>query len=155
MDGPFCALTRLRRHCERQRLQREPRRAAEPDSITVLYPGGETVLGPDEDYPAQFLVFLPLVARNGRGDLEGRLARSWEHTPDYRTWTVRLRDGIRWHDGVPVTAHDVKFSWDLRSHPDVLWFAPGSYTVTVIGALTYSITYHKSMNVGMASGVGV
>ena len=130
-------------------------RVLERDSLTILYPADETALGPDEDFPAQFMVFLPLVVWNSQGEMEGRLAESWEHTPDYRTWTVRLREGIRWHDGVPVTAEDVKFSWDLRSHPDVLWFTPGSYTVTVLDPLTYTIRYHKSMDVGMASGVGV
>jgi peptide/nickel transport system substrate-binding protein len=111
--------------------------------LTVLYPHDETVLGPEMNEPAQFLMFLPLVAWNTRGELEGRLAEHWEHSPDYRTWTIRLRDGIRWHDGVPVTAHDIKFNLDLRSHPDVLWFEPDSYAVRVIDDLTYSITYQR------------
>src|SRR5215813_12377767 len=85
------------------------------NSVTILYPFDETLLGPVINEPAQFLVFLPLVAWNTRGELEGRLAEHWEHSRDYRTWTVRLRNGIRWHDGVPVTAHDVKFSLDLWS----------------------------------------
>src|SRR5262245_26470871 len=80
----------------------------------------ETVLGPEMNEPAQFLMFLPLVAWDRRGELEGRLAEHWEHSPDYRTWIIRLRNSVRWHDGVPVTAHDIKFNLDLRSHPDVL-----------------------------------
>src|SRR5713226_8385061 len=65
-----------------------------PDStVTVLYPYDEFVLGPADAMPAQFLMFLPLVAWNARGELEGRLAESWEHSPDYRTWAIRLRDG--------------------------------------------------------------
>ena len=90
-------------------------RARAANSVTVLYNADETLLGPDGE-PARYLMFLPLVAWNRRGELEGRLAQSWEHSPDYRTWTIRLRDGIRWHDGVPVTAHDVKFTLDLLTN---------------------------------------
>ncbi|MGQ0732276.1 MAG: ABC transporter substrate-binding protein [Acidobacteriota bacterium] len=45
--------------------------------------------------------------------MEGQLAESWEHSADYRDWTYHLRPGVRWHDGVPVTAGDVKFTLDL------------------------------------------
>ena len=56
---------------------------------------------------ADFLVFSPLVERDERGDFVPRLAERWEHSPDYREWTYHLRRDVRWHDGVPVTAHDV------------------------------------------------
>ena len=92
------------------------RRAPEPDSIRILYSDDETVLGPNTDDPAKFLMFLPLAVWNRRGELEGRLAEHWRHSPDNRTWTIRLREGIRWHDGVPVTAHDVKFTLDLLTN---------------------------------------
>ncbi|MBN9659193.1 MAG: hypothetical protein J0H49_13490 [Acidobacteria bacterium] len=111
------------------------------DSITILYPYDDTVLGPNMDMPAQFMMFLPLTARNATGELEGRLAEHWEHSPDYRKWTIRLRSGVRWHDGVPVTAHDIKFNLELRSHPDLMWFPPNSFNVKVIDELTYTITY--------------
>lgn len=41
------------------------------------------------------------------------LATSAEMSPDGRTWTFRLRDGVAWHDGRPFTADDVKFTWDF------------------------------------------
>lgn len=113
-------------------------------SVTVLYRfEPETVLGPDADTPAKFLVFTPLAAFNNRGELEGRLAEHWEHSPDFRTCMIRLRDGIRWHDGVPFTAHDMKFTLDLLQHPDTQQCAPGGYTVDVLNDRTYSVTYHR------------
>jgi peptide/nickel transport system substrate-binding protein len=39
-----------------------------------------------------------------------RVAESWEISDDHRTVTFRLRDGVRWHDGRPVTADDVLFT---------------------------------------------
>jgi peptide/nickel transport system substrate-binding protein len=98
-------------------------------------------LGPD-GWPAQFLVFMPLVAWNRRGELEGRLAESWEHSPDFRTWTVRLRDGVRWHDGVAVTAHDLKFTLDLLQNPETL-LAMSNYAVKVLDDRTCSIAYDR------------
>lgn len=120
------------------------RGATEPNSITVLYPEDTAVLGPDDDVAAQFLMFLPLVAWNARGELEGRLAESWSHSFDYRTWTIRLRDGVRWHDGVPVTAHDIKFTVELLTHPDVLWWPADSFDVKVIDDLSYTIACRQN-----------
>lgn len=47
------------------------------------------------------------------------LAQSWETTgtSDGLQLTVRLRDDIRWHDGVPTTAFDVKFTFDRIKDP--------------------------------------
>ena len=71
-------------------------------------------------YNPKFLLWLPLVERFG-DEIRPRLAKSWEHSVDYRTWTFHLRDDVRWHDGVPVSAHDVAFSVELFAHPDVLF----------------------------------
>jgi peptide/nickel transport system substrate-binding protein len=119
---------------------RQPR---DRSTVTVLHRGGLEALSDPVYMPGKFLVFMPLAAWNSRGELEGRLAEAWEHSPDFRTWIIRLRDGIRWHDGVPVTAHDVKFTLDLLQHPDTLQFAPGGYTVNVLDDRTYTITYHR------------
>lgn len=40
------------------------------------------------------------------------LALSWTTAADGRSWTFVLRPGVKWHDGAPFTAHDVKFTFD-------------------------------------------
>ncbi len=40
-------------------------------------------------------------------------------SPDGLTYTYRLREGVTWHDGAPVTSADVKFTWECIMHPDV------------------------------------
>lgn len=40
------------------------------------------------------------------------LATSWEMAPDGLSWTFHLRPGVKWHDGAPFTARDVKFTFD-------------------------------------------
>ena len=40
------------------------------------------------------------------------LAESWSVEPDGRTWTFKLRPGLHWSDGQPLTADDVVFTWN-------------------------------------------
>jgi peptide/nickel transport system substrate-binding protein len=116
------------------------RASADASSITVLYPGDERVMGPYWEMPAKFLVFLPLVRLGEDGELVPVLARAWEHSADYRTWTIHLRDDVRWHDGRPVTAHDVRFTAELLAHPAVMWASPDWYAIELIDDHTYRIT---------------
>lgn len=106
--------------------------------------GGGMYLAPWGDDEAQMLVFSPLILGEHTGELAGRLAQQWEHSTDYREWTYHLRPGVHWHDGVPLTAHDVKFSFELLSRPEVLLIAPGSIeSIAVSGDSTVSIRYAK------------
>lgn len=48
------------------------------------------------------------------------LAAKWERSPDGRQWTFTLRDGVRFHDGAPLDAEAVVFSFErarLTAHP--------------------------------------
>jgi len=40
------------------------------------------------------------------------LATSWETSPDGKTWTFHLREGVKWQDGEPFTAADVAFTYN-------------------------------------------
>ncbi len=46
------------------------------------------------------------------GKIIGRLAESREISPDGLTRTFRLIDGVKWHNGEPIKASDVKFTYD-------------------------------------------
>ncbi len=45
------------------------------------------------------------------------LAEHWEISPDGRTYTFILREGVRWSDGAPVVANDFKFTYDALASP--------------------------------------
>jgi peptide/nickel transport system substrate-binding protein len=47
------------------------------------------------------------------------LATSWTAAPDLLTWTFKLRQDVKWHDGKPLTAADVKFTFDTMMDPKV------------------------------------
>lgn len=67
------------------------------------------------------LIYDTLVWKDGTG-LIPWLAESWQRSADGLEWTFHLRPGAAWHDGKPVTARDVCFTFDyLRKHP-VEWF---------------------------------
>lgn len=57
------------------------------------------------------LLFDSLLAIDPQtGAPEPRLAESWEFSTGNRAITFRLRSGLRWHDGKPLTAGDVAFT---------------------------------------------
>jgi peptide/nickel transport system substrate-binding protein len=47
----------------------------------------------------------------------GDVATEWKISPDGRTYTFKIRQGIRFHDGSPLTAADVKASYDKIIFP--------------------------------------
>jgi peptide/nickel transport system substrate-binding protein len=104
--------------CDRSQRSAEPERS----TLTIAYGSGAEFLFTGTP---RFLVFLPLLELDETGSYRGRLARSWEHSPDGREWTFHLRSDVKWHDGTPVTAQDVAFTLGLVNHPDVAWYEGG------------------------------
>src|SRR5690606_1070823 len=45
-------------------------------------------------------------------DLVAELATEWKWSEDNTQLTVKLREGVKWHDGKPFTSADVKCTWD-------------------------------------------
>jgi peptide/nickel transport system substrate-binding protein len=40
------------------------------------------------------------------------LAKSWNSSPDGKVWTFNIRKGVKWHDGTPMTARDIAFTYN-------------------------------------------
>ncbi|MFQ5888974.1 MAG: ABC transporter substrate-binding protein [Gemmatimonadota bacterium] len=75
----------------------------------------------------QVYVLFTTLVRHGPGFVEEPfLARSWEVNADTTEVLFHLRDDVRWHDGTPVTAADVAFTFDRAKDPEVP-FANRSY----------------------------
>jgi peptide/nickel transport system substrate-binding protein len=58
---------------------------------------------------------------NTRGDagFEPELAESWIWAPDSMSIAFKMHPDAKWHDGKPVTARDVQFSFDIHKDPEV------------------------------------
>jgi len=56
------------------------------------------------------------------------LAESWTTSADAKTWTFKIRSGVTWQDGVPLTAADVAFTYNLIIDNDL-----DAYTGYLVG----------------------
>ena len=59
-----------------------------------------------------FNLYEGLVKPDSSGDLQPALASDFQISEDATTYTFTLREGVKFHDGSPVTAEDVKYSID-------------------------------------------
>ena len=64
------------------------------------------------------LVFDGLVRMEADGTVAPALAESWAYSEDGLTLSFTLREGLTWHDGEPVTAQDVAFTYGLMQTDD-------------------------------------
>lgn len=51
--------------------------------------------------------------------VEPALAEKWSFSKDGLVWTFVLREGLTWHDGKPVTADDMVFTFDVIYDPNI------------------------------------
>jgi peptide/nickel transport system substrate-binding protein len=58
------------------------------------------------------LMYSQLVRFDENMTPRGELAESWETSKDGLTWTFKLREGVKFHDGQEMTSADVKFTFD-------------------------------------------
>src|SRR5688500_10937940 len=68
---------------------------------------------------SNLVLFDPLKKTESMDTIIGELAEKWSWQDNYRNLVFFLRKGVKWHDGQPFTAKDVKFTFDmLREAPD-------------------------------------
>jgi len=93
----------------------------DPNAVTVAIESSPTNLDPRIGVDAQSerideLMFDSLVKKDAHFNLQPDLATSWD-TPDPLTYIFHLRTGVKFQNGQPFTAHDVKWTLDsMRDH---------------------------------------
>jgi peptide/nickel transport system substrate-binding protein len=123
--------------------------------VTILSPQEPKTLLPHFDLltlsrEVQRLVFDGLLTLGDKGEYVPRLAvevptpENGGISADGRTYTFRLRRGVKWQDGAPFTAADVQFTWKVITDPKlpipsrVVWSdiqqveAPDPHTVRIV-----------------------
>lgn len=79
------------------------------------------------DRAAASLIFSGLLKYDTDNELTGDLAKSWKVDKTGLKYTIKLRTDAKWHDGKPVTADDVVFTYQLVQHPDTRSFMNASW----------------------------
>ena len=92
--------------------------ASEPAVLRVGWAGSPDTLNPgtavlSEAYTIFALVYDTIYEYQLDGTYKLDVAESAEVSDDGLTWTFKIRDGINFHDGQPMTANDVAFSVNL------------------------------------------
>ena len=72
----------------------------------------------DEHCEVNLLLFNGLTAHDGDNQVTAGLAENWDYDEASYTYTFHIRDGIKWHDGEPFTAWDVKFTIEAIMDPE-------------------------------------
>lgn len=67
-----------------------------------------------------------LVETNKDTELIPGIASEWGLSEDGKTWSVTVRDGVKFHDGTPLTAEDVLWTWQHQWNPGAVEWATQS-----------------------------
>ena len=106
--------------------------------LKVLWWQGPTLLNPHfavgtKDQDGSRLFYEPLAAWDGAGNLRAKLAanipsrENGQLAADGRSVIWKVKQGVTWHDGKPLTADDVVFTWEYSSNPATATVSNGSY----------------------------
>jgi len=96
-----------------------PKPSGSSDTLTVLTPNDTNTLDPAANYDFSGGYFLlncyeGLVIAEGTKEskIVPALAESWEISPDGLTYTFKIRQGVKFHDGTALDAEAVKFAFE-------------------------------------------
>lgn len=101
-----------------------PSRIAAQGTDTIIIGKSEEAVGWDpamvtasSSFELMAAVYENLIIFDDDGQPVGILAESWDQ-PDETTYVFKLREGVTFHNDAPMTAEDVKFSFDRLMDPD-------------------------------------
>src|SRR5215470_12411139 len=84
-----------------------------PASMSPLEESTQAVNRPMSGVFNNLVMFDQHVPQNSLRSIVADLATGWAWNEEGTELTFPLRQGVKWHDGKPFTAADVKCTWDL------------------------------------------
>ena len=84
-----------------------------PASMSILEESTVFAEGPMTGLFNNLIIFDQHVRQNSLESIVPDLATSWSWNEEGTELSLPLRQGVKWHDGKPFTAQDVKCTWDL------------------------------------------
>ncbi len=93
---------------------------SQEETVLVYGSGDYTGINPamDEHGEINILLFNGLTAHNGKNEVIPALAKSWDFDEESCTYTFYLEEEVKWHDGEPFTAEDVRFTIQAIQDPE-------------------------------------
>ncbi|HEY8355308.1 MAG TPA: peptide-binding protein [Methylophilaceae bacterium] len=92
-------------------------------------------------------IFNSLLKYDKNLELEGELAESWTVSADRRTITFKLKPGLKWADGKPLTSADVLFTWQIVTDENTRTPYGSDYKLVVRAEtpdpLTFRVSYRE------------
>jgi peptide/nickel transport system substrate-binding protein len=119
-----------------------------PASMSIHEESTIATLGPMMGVFNNLIMFDQHKPQNSLDGIVADLATSWAWSEDGKELTFELRQGVKWHDGKPFSAADVKCTWDLiagksqdklRVNPRKSWYR-NLDSVTTNG--DFEVTFH-------------
>jgi peptide/nickel transport system substrate-binding protein len=78
-----------------------------------------------------YMIYDTLFAQDENFKIQPQMVKSWTQSPDKLTYTLVLRDGLKWHDGQPVTAEDCVASIKRWGETDTMGQKLMAYTASL------------------------
>jgi peptide/nickel transport system substrate-binding protein len=85
---------------------------------------------PNRMFPTIEMLFSRIVREDAAGRIAPDLAESWDSDATATQWTFRLRGGVSFHDGRPLTSKDVAYT--IRQVVDPELGSPGASVLTIV-----------------------
>lgn len=115
--GLACSTSTVQKDNVQVQDQRTEERVLRIDEENLGYPSVYTVSPKGRGYLLMSFIFDTLTWKDEKGVIP-LLAEKWESSPDQKVWTFHLAKNAKFTDGKPLTAEDVKFSYEyLQKHP--------------------------------------
>src|SRR6516162_7661585 len=117
-------------------------------SMSILEESTVFAEGPMMGVFNNLIIFDQHVRQNSLESIVPDLATSWSWNEEGTELSLPLRHGVKWHDGRPFTAQDVKCTWDLLmdSASEKLRVNPRKASYRNLDRVTtngdYEITFH-------------
>src|SRR5882724_5882635 len=84
-----------------------------PASMSILEEATRATVQPMMGVFNNLVLYDQQIAQSSLETVRPDLATSWSWSEDGKELTFPLRQGVKWHDGKPFTAVDVKCTWEL------------------------------------------
>jgi peptide/nickel transport system substrate-binding protein len=96
-----------------------------------------------------YMIYDTLLSVDAKGEIKPQMLEKWEVSADGKTYTFTLRDGLKWHDGKPVTADDCIASIKRWATQDKMGQVMQSLTTATekVDDKTFRMTFSTATNI--------